>query len=117
MSTQSNLQLVRDFFQAMDSGKVDQVSNFLAPDAEFNIMGMGMPMKGLSEIQEGFQMWSRSFPDLKSQIVNIFGSEDSVVVEYIGRGTHQGPIESPDGQVIEPTQRKIEVPGCDVYRI
>ena len=110
MSTQSNLQLVKDFFLAMDSGKVDQISNFLAPNAEFNILGME-PMKGIQDIQKGFESWSRAFPDLKSQILNTIVSEDWVVVEYLSRGTHEGPLEGEDGNVLQPTHRKIEVPA------
>jgi steroid delta-isomerase-like uncharacterized protein len=117
MSTQSNVQLVRDFFKAMDSGKSDQILSFLAPNAEFKIIGMGEPMRGTSEIKEGFESWNKSFPDLKAQILNVIANEDSVVVEYIGRGTHQGPLESPEGQVLQATNRKIEVPGCDIYKI
>jgi steroid delta-isomerase-like uncharacterized protein len=117
MSTQSNLQLVRDLIQAMDSRKVDQFSNFLAPDAEFKIVGMEMPMKGIQEIQKGFQDWSKAFPDMKTQILNAVASEDFVFIEYLSRGTHQGPLELEDGKVLQPTQRKVEVPACDVYRI
>ncbi len=56
------------------------------------------------------QMFANAFPDGKIDIQHIHPAGDKIaVVEFIGRGTHQGDLMG-----ISPTGRKIEMPVCNV---
>ncbi|MCM2278467.1 MAG: ester cyclase [Oligoflexia bacterium] len=112
MATQDNSQLIRNFYNLTDP---DQAIALFAPNAEFQVMGMERPFRGSQEITQAMREWQRTFPDMKNEIINLISTGDTVVVEFVARGTHKGPMESPAGTV-QPTGRRIEVPACDVFR-
>jgi predicted ester cyclase len=56
-----------------------------------------------------------AFPDLAQEVANIVAAGESAFAEAIARGTHSGPLETPDGEV-PPTGRKIEIRFCVVTR-
>ena len=35
----------------------------------------------------------------------------------VWRGTHTGPLMTPDGQTVPPTNRKLDNPGCLVFTL
>lgn len=116
MTTHNNEQLIRDFFNAFEKKDFDRASSFLAPNAEFRVIGMDKPLRGPKEIIESCGEWDRAFPDMKSELVNVISSNNYVVVEEINRGTHKGPLMGPGG-TLQATNRKVEVPACEVFKI
>ena len=117
MTSQDHSKLIRDFFQAVDSQDIDKALTFLAPDAVFKVMSMpDQPFKGTQAIRENLQTWSSAFPNMSCAISNILSSGDQVVVEYLGKATHEGPLPGPTG-TLQATHRRIEVPACDVFNI
>jgi predicted ester cyclase len=70
--------------------------------------------------KEGFKQrllnWSTAFPDSSNEITNVVATNDQAAVEFISRGTHSGVLHTLKGD-IQPTNRKIELRCCDVYRI
>jgi ketosteroid isomerase-like protein len=57
----------------------------------------------------------KAFPDLTQEVTNLVDAGESAFAEVIARGTHTGPLETPDGDV-PPTGRTIAVPFCVVVR-
>jgi predicted ester cyclase len=51
-----------------------------------------------------------------TEIVEVSTGEDLVVVEFVGRGTHDGPLKGPVGE-IPPTGRRVEIRFCEVHEI
>jgi steroid delta-isomerase-like uncharacterized protein len=70
--------------------------NHKGPDARFDVAGLSL----------------REFPDLSYEIVNMYQSGNTVITEFIIRGTHMGDLMG-----IPPTNRKIEVPACNIIEI
>jgi ketosteroid isomerase-like protein len=60
--------------------------------------------------------WVDAFSDAETEIVNLHGEDDFAVVEFVARGTHDGPLASPGGE-IPSTGRRIETRFCEVYEI
>ena len=59
------------------------------------------------------QMWANAFPDGKIDIQHIHAVSDSVaIVEFIGRGTHQGDLMG-----IAATGRQMSIPVCNVIEV
>jgi len=58
------------------------------------------------------EMYTNAFPDMKFDVKNIHAAGDTVVVEFVARGTHRGELMG-----ISPTNRKVEVPVCNIAEI
>ena len=61
-------------------------------------------------------MWAYAFPDGRIEVDHMIAAGDFVVVEYVGRGTHAGPLRG-SGRTVSPTGRSITLDICDVLEI
>ena len=66
------------------------------------------PQAGIDVVQ----MYVSAFPDVKSEIRQVHTAGDTVVLEFIARGTHQAELMG-----IPATGRKVEVSICTVLDI
>jgi len=71
---------------------------------------------GRENFEESIGVYLRAFPDMTMECTKVFGAGDSLVYEWVGRGTHTGPLAGPQGE-IPPTGRRIDVQGCTVIRL
>lgn len=58
------------------------------------------------------QMFATGFPDGRIDVQHIHGAGDVAIVEFIGRGTHNGDLMG-----IAPSGRVVAIPVCEVYEI
>ena len=58
-------------------------------------------------------MWANGFPDGAITIDNVMSAGDSVIVEFTGRGTHTGTLDTSMGS-IPATGRSLTLKLCDV---
>ena len=56
------------------------------------------------------QMFATAFPDGRIDLKSVHVAGDIAVVEFIGRGTHNGDLMG-----IAPTGRQITIPVCEIY--
>lgn len=117
MATPDNVQLIHNFYQALNQNHHEQALACFDSNAEFVMMSMPEePMRGMQQIQQAFEGWTKAFPQLKYELKNVVGAGEYVISESYGQGTHDGPMEGPEG-VLNPTHRKINVPSCDVFKV
>jgi ketosteroid isomerase-like protein len=76
----------------------------------------GVTTHGKQEFQQYFKGWAAAFSDGRIEITHAAATEDTSVVEFIGRGTQDGPLAGPAGD-IPPTGRKIAIHFCSVSRL
>jgi len=85
-----------------------------------NCESVNAPTGSIRRGKEGFQQrlihWSTAFPDSSNEITNVVATNDQAAVEFIARGTQSGVLHTSKGD-IQPTNRKVELRCCDVYRI
>ncbi|HTC24898.1 MAG TPA: ester cyclase [Gemmatimonadales bacterium] len=60
-----------------------------------------------------WQGWAKAFPDSRATIHSGIASGTTVVLELTWQGTHNGPLETPNGP-LAPTGKRIEVRACQV---
>ena len=75
-----------------------------------------MTLRGHDGYKQFLLGWAEAFPDSRTEITNLFATEDQAVIEFIGRGTHTGTLHGPAGD-IPATGRKVEFRLCDVLGI
>lgn len=109
---EENKAVYRRFIQvAFNEGRLDKLSELLAPDYTFRDAPPGTP-PGHEAIKQVVTMFRAAFPDLHITIEDQLAEGDKVCSRAITRGTHRGAIFG-----IPPTGKTILMRGITVVRI
>ena len=103
----------RAMYDAFNERDYDRAAALVTDDAEIVSTPTGEIQRGPAGMRTMMQGWATAFPDSQIEVTHLAVSGNSAVVEFTGRGTHTGPMETPAG-VIPPTGRAVEVAFCDV---
>jgi steroid delta-isomerase-like uncharacterized protein len=88
-----------------------------ADDAVVNEYATGRKIVGGDAIADAHFAWRAAFPGIRGDIENLVTSGDQVVYETTWKGTHTGPLGTPDGQVIPATGKSVQLPACLVVTV
>ena len=88
----------------------------LAPDCVYDEVATSRKVQGPDQVIPLFQGWATGFPDSKATFHNELVSGNTVVLEISWRGTHSGPLQTPDG-ALEATGKRFEVRACMVVEV
>jgi predicted ester cyclase len=110
MATLDHASLLRAAYDAWNAKDMGRVMSYAQPDARVANVAFG----SVHDLRSYDQNWMTAFPDGRVEIVNIVAHGDFVIGEFIGRGTHTGPLDSPVGK-IGPAGRKVEIRMCEVW--
>ena len=78
--------------------------------------GVPEPVRGRRAKEEFVGGFFRAFPDLNLDLTCVLESQDHVVCEGIMRGSHKGPLVSPEGE-IPPTGKDLELKVVYILRV
>ena len=104
-------QIVMKFQQAYDNRDATAIAQLYTEDATYFVSGEAEPIHGRAAIEQNQIDFFRAFPDLTVKFTNIFTSKGQFCVEWISKGTHTGPLATPEGD-IPPTERTVEFKGA-----
>ena len=116
MSARDNEAIVRDTHEAFNARDLDRAASHVAEDAEYLFVATGETFRGPEGYRHYMQNWIDAYSDASSEVTAIHAGEDFAVVEFTGRGTHDGTLKSPAGE-IPPTGRFVENRFCEVAHI
>jgi steroid delta-isomerase-like uncharacterized protein len=100
---------VSDSFNKRD---LDAAVSAVAEKIVFEDHGLGVTYKSRAEYRESLQSWLTGFSDGRIADLKAIDAGDTVIVQYTGHGTNDGPM----GPFQKPTGRKVTVPFCDIYQ-
>ncbi len=106
-----NKELIRNYFEELDSGNAEILMEVFAPNALIYYPSNAKPMSREEE-SEFHKIVFRAFPDYYHGIEELISAGDKVIVRIIFKGTHKGEF-----QGIPPTGNKIEVSVIVIFRI
>ena len=86
-------------------------------DAVVKEHATGREIVGGDAIAEAHFAWRAAFPGIHGDIENLVADGDQVVYETAWKGTHSGPLMTPDGQTIPPTGKAVTLPACLVVKV
>ncbi len=110
MSEPNNIQLANGFFAAINAHDVDRWCNLLSEDYIADQPGIPGPMN--KEQVRGFQQgFLTAFPDIHFDITRTIAEGDYVVMHWTATITHTGPMRTPSGKTIPPTNKKGALSG------
>jgi steroid delta-isomerase-like uncharacterized protein len=74
------------------------------------------PKRGRDAVKKDIQDFFSAFPDMQFRVVGVTGSGEHCAVQGVGAGTHNGPMEGPQG-TIEATGKAVEIPFASFLRL
>jgi steroid delta-isomerase-like uncharacterized protein len=94
----------------------DAVRASITSDFIYDEVATGRRVQGVDEVIPLWQGWATAFPDARATFHSALASDSTVVLEVSWRGTHQGPLQMPQGS-IPPTENRIDIRACFVVEV
>lgn len=116
MSARDNEAIVRELHEAFNARELDRAAAHATGDAEYLTVATGETFHGPEGYKQYMQNWIDAFSDASTEVTAVHAGDGFAVVEFTGRGTHDGTLRSPTGDV-PPTGRFVENRFCEVVRI
>jgi steroid delta-isomerase-like uncharacterized protein len=116
LTAQDNATVVRAHYDAFNRRDIDKGLSLVTEDVKWMNIPFNANFTGRKGYREFLENWTTAMPDCKVEIKNVVAGEEWSVVEFIGRGTHTGPLVGPDG-TIPATQKKLDLKCCEVLRV
>ncbi len=97
-----------------DQDWLSRSSEYTSDEAEIENVPIGMTFHGKEGIKQFLSGWATAFPDSTVEVTNLQATDTFAYSEFIGRGTHNGILRSPMGD-IPPTGKSVEIRFCEVF--
>ncbi len=111
MSEVGNLAAIRQQFGSWNEGDWGGLTRDVADgylmDSDTNVS----PVVGKDGMRQYARALHGAFPDLRFDLIDVYGSGEMVTATWIASGTHRGEFRG-----LESTGRRIELHGCTVSR-
>lgn len=111
-----NLTIIRKLYDAVNAKDLGYIKSLGAPSSEWLDVPFNFTSRGENAIIDPWKSWFDIFPDAACEVQSLVALGDYVIARGIGRGTQKGTFNSPAG-LLQPSNKKIEVNFCDVYRL
>ena len=116
MSPQSPVDAAKASVIAYNEKNWDRVKETVTPAVVYDEVGTHRRITGSNEVIEAWKGWATALPDSKATFDREVSSGNTVTLELTWRGTHTGPLQTPNGE-IAPTGRKIEIQAVQVIDV
>ena len=101
------VKIAREQVDAFNSGDWERVRAGLASDSRYDELGTERKIEGPEKIVELFKGWKQAFPDATGTVTSAFASSDIAALEVTWNGTHNGPLETPEGTIPASGKRQV----------
>lgn len=110
MSQQQNVETLKRFSEAVNSGKLQELEQLVAPGVveHDSVPGQESTPQGYVWFFENFRA---SFPDLNLNVDHMVADEENVAIAYTITGTHKGEF-----QGVPATGKRIKARGLEICR-
>jgi steroid delta-isomerase-like uncharacterized protein len=109
--------VARESIQTFSDGDFDRMRALLADDSYEEEYSTQQRHEGADAQVEAARGWKQAFPDGRGTVQNAYSDGNTVVLELTWEGTQTGPMRTPDGQEMPPSNRRGTVHACQVMEI
>lgn len=117
MAQVDNLKVIEAVENALRTRNWDAFVNLHTEDVAHHSPDSPEPRRGRESLKDWYKGFVHGFPDLDAKTERLFADGEWVCGEYSVTGTHSGPLMGPAGETIPPTEKKVRVSNCSVYRV
>ena len=114
---QSPEDLARKSIECYNAGDFDRLRSLLADDFYEEELATQRRLEGADARVEAAQHWKQAFPDEHGTITGVYTGGNAVAIELTWEGTQSGPIATPDGQELPPSNKRITVKSVEVIEV
>jgi steroid delta-isomerase-like uncharacterized protein len=111
-----NLALVAKVYDLWNDRDLERALDLATDDIEIRLVATGQTLTGRDGFRRFMERFVSASSDMKKHITNQVVSADQVVSEFTLRGTHDGPLRTPTGE-IPPTGREIQLEVVEVIGV
>ena len=108
---QSAEDLARESIESYNAGDFDRLRSLLADDFYEEEVGTQRRIDGADARVAAAQAWKQAFPDEQGTITAAYPNGNTVAIELTWEGTQSGPMATPDGQVLPPSNKRENTQG------
>jgi len=116
MASDENIRITRAIFDAFNAHDLNKWDQYQANDFRSEVPGATGALNR-DQTREYNQRFLSAFPDLHFDLERTIAQGAYVVVDWVGSGTHTGPLVGPKGNTIPATGRKARVSGSTTFEI
>jgi predicted ester cyclase len=109
--------IARTVYQSFNARRLDEAALWVDDDCEWLDVPSGAVFHGPDGYLAFDSGWLRAFPDAHLEVSNVIANGDLVATEFIARGTHEGPLTNPDGEILAATGKSVELRCIEVLQI
>ena len=116
VSPQALIDAAKAPFVAFNEKNWDRVRATITPDFVYDEVASRRKAQGADPVIALWQGWAQAFPDSRCSFDSALVSGNNVVLELTWRGTHRGPLQTPNGPIAG-TGKPIEIRACAVVEL
>jgi steroid delta-isomerase-like uncharacterized protein len=114
---QSAVDVARESIECFNSGDFDRLRSLLADDSYEDELATQRHLEGADAQVDAARGWKAAFPDGHGTIEGAYADGNMVTLEITWEGTQSGPMRTPDGGELPPSNRKGTVRACQVMQV
>ena len=114
---QSAEDVARESIECYSAGDFDRLRSLLADDFYEEELATQRRLEGVDARVEAARTWKQAFPDEHGTITGAYTSGNTVAIELTWEGTQSGPMATPDGRVLPPSNKPMSVKSVEVIEI
>jgi steroid delta-isomerase-like uncharacterized protein len=114
---QSAEEVARKSIESYNAGDFDRLRSLLADDFYEEELATQRRLEGADARVEAAQTWKQAFPDEHGTITGVYTSGNTVAIELTWEGTQSGPMATPDGKELPPSNKRFTVKSVEVIEI
>jgi len=111
----TNLRLLEYYVERYNAGDLDACMELYAENASQRMHDS--IFEGVDAIRGRLARDLEAFEDAKYVVESFFAQGDEFADEWTFTGTNTGPLRLPDGSVIPPTGRPVEIKGMEYVKV
>jgi len=113
----SAVDVARESIDCFNAGDFDRLRALLADDSYEEEFSTQRRLDGVDAQLEAAQGWKEAFPDGRGTVHAAYADGDTVTLELTWEGTQSGPMRTPDGGELPPSNKRGTVNACQVMQI
>lgn len=99
MITTTPVAVATHAIEAFNAADWETLSELSDPEVVYTETGTGRRLEGIEDCGAAWREWREAMPDLTGTVLRTVEEGDTAVLEIAWRGTHEGPLTTPDGSM------------------